>query len=469
MEDIVGLLNAASVAGAGSASSRIRVRRGVSALAAVLVVLFSLALPASAHSGEESYVYLSIFDTSIEGRVEFPVTDLGDVLGLDIPQDEAGASTAISASLTAIQQYAEDHLSLGDATTDWNLEFEGFEILEISNGTYALFPFVVDRDFAPSVPREFNISYDGMIESKPERSALLVIETDFGSGTFQNEADALLRFASDQTEQVVDLDDPSLFKGFVAVVGLGVEHIQIGSDHILFVVALLLPAVLIFRLPNGWEPATRFGSSLWRVAKIATSFTIAHTITLTLGGLGIIEIPSSIVEPIIALSIGLAALHNLRPVFFNKEWLVAFGFGLFHGFGFASLLSGLGLDRSNRVISLFGFNLGIELGQIAIILLLFPALFLLRRTRTYLPMMKAGSIALMAIAAGWFVDRTFGLDIGVDRIVTPVLLWPRPLWVAAGITLIASLVYLFERDRDRLIPVEPVASTTDSNREQAKV
>lgn len=451
-----------------SMNSPIRPVRGALAFAAILLALLPLAIPAGAHSGEESYVYLSIFDTSIEGRVEFPVTDLGEVLGLDIPQDEGGASAAISASLTEIQQYAAAHISLGDGTTDWDLVFEGFEILELSNGTYALLPFVVEKEFEPAVPREFNVSYDGMIESKPERAALLVIETDFGTGTFANESESLLRFSSDQTDQVVDLDDPSFFKGFAAVVGLGVEHIQIGSDHILFIVALLLPAVLIFRLPNGWEPATRFGSSLWRVAKIATSFTIAHTVTLTLGGLGIIEIPSSIVEPIIALSIGLAALHNLRPVFFNKEWLVAFGFGLFHGFGFASLLSGLGLDRSNRVVSLLGFNLGIELGQLAIILLLFPALFMLRRTRVYLPLMKVGSLILVAVAAGWFIDRTFGLDLGVDRIVTPVMLWPRPLWVAAGLTVLALVVHKFESDRDRLIPLEDPSAPV-SDKEPAKV
>ena len=439
------------------------------ALTAFLLMLFSSGLPARAHSGEESYVYLSIFDTAIEGRVEFPVADLGEVLGLEIPQDEPGATAAISASLPATQQYAKDHLSLGDGNIRWNLEFEGFEILEISNGTYVLLPFTVDRAFEPSVPRLFNASYEGIIESKPERSALLIIETDFGSGTFKNEEVPLLRFTSDQTNQLVDLENPSVFKGFAAVVGLGAEHIQIGSDHILFIIALVLPAVLLFRRPNGWVPATDFGSSLWRVVKIATSFTIAHTITLTLGGLGIVEIPSSIVEPIIALSIGLAALHNLRPVFFNKEWLVAFGFGLFHGFGFASLLSDLGLDRSNRIISLFGFNLGIELGQVAVILLVFPALFLLRRTRLYLPFMNLGSVALVAIAFGWFVDRVFDLDVGVDRIVTPVLLWPRPLWIAAGITLLALGVYKFERDHDRLIPLEPQTSSPESAREQAKV
>ena len=432
--------------------------------------LLVMAIPAAGHSGDESYVYLSVFDTTIEGRVEYPVSDLGEVLGVEIPQDEEGAIDAIEPLLAEIHGYTLEHLSLGSGSEEWDLSLsDDFRILDIAAGTYVVIPFEVDRTFDPSVPRIFDAGYDGIIEAKPERVALLIIETDFGSGTFQNEADALLTFTSDNTDQRVDLEDPSFFRGFAAVIGLGVEHIQIGSDHILFIVALLLPAVLVFTKRAGWEPASSFGASLWRVTKIATSFTIAHTITLTLGGLGIIEISGSIVEPIIAISIALAALHNLRPVLFNQEWLVAFGFGLFHGFGFASLLSGLGLDRTNRVVSLLGFNIGIERGQIAIILLLFPALFMLRRTRIYLPIMRWGSVALIVIAVGWFIDRTLGLDIGVDRVVEPLVAWPRPLYIAAALTVFAVTWYLIERQRNRLIPLDEPEVDVPESREPASV
>lgn len=441
----------------GEGSNGVRTFRKTVA-AAVLAVLVGTGMiaaagPAVAHSGEESYVYLDIFDNSIEGRVEYPVSLLGEVLDLDIPQDEPGASSAVEKSLQSIQMYTSDHLSMGIGTDRWELDFDAFEILEIDNGTYAVFPFTVEEDFGGNVPRSFGVSFDGVIETLENRTALLIIGTDFGSGTFNNEADHLLVYTADNTDQIVDLDDPSLFRGFAAVVGLGVEHIQIGSDHILFVIALVLPAVLIFRAGSGWEPAPDFGSSLWRVVKIATSFTVAHTITLTLGGLGIIELSPSLVEPIIALSIALAALHNLRPVFFNREWLIAFGFGLFHGFGFAGLLADLGLDRTNRAISLLGFNLGIELGQVVIILLVFPSLFLLRRTVFYLRAMQAGSVVLIGIALGWFVDRVFALDVGVDRLVTPVLLWPRPLIVAGVLLLAAAVAFIVERSRGRLIDV----------------
>ena len=423
----------------------------------LIVSLLVLAFPLSAmaHSGEESYVYFQVFDDGLEGRVEFPVQDLNEVLGLNIPQDEEAALAATAQNLELIQQYAADHLALGlDDALDWTLVFDGYSVVPAGNGTYSVVNFVVAEDF-DQVPREFVTFYNGIIEAKPERAALLLIETDWQSGTFRNEANHLLRYTASNTTQTVSLDETSWFRGFAAVVGLGMEHIQIGTDHILFILALVLPAVLIWVRSRGWAPAPSFGSSLWRVVKIATSFTIAHTITLTLGGLGIVEFSPRLVESVIAISIALAAAHNLRPIAFNREWLIAFVFGLFHGFGFAGLLAELGLDRSNRIVSLLGFNIGIEIGQIAIILLLFPALFIMRRTRYYLGLMRIGSIALIAISLGWLLDRAFDIDIGVDQVLLRFFLWPRPLLIVGIGTLIAVGLYYYERSRDRLIPIEP--------------
>ena len=405
---------------------------------------------AQAHSGEESYVYLDIYDDGLEGRVEFPVKDLNEVLDLDIPQDEEGAIAATEANLEAIQAYAAEHLALGMGGEEWELEFEGFRVLPARTGTYSIVDFVVLEDFDP-VPRTFDVTYDGIIEALPQKSALLLIATDFGSGTFANEGNHLLAFTSGGTTKQVALDDASFFAGFRATIGLGVDHIFIGSDHILFIAALVLPAVLIFGRSREWLPASSFRSSLWRVVKIATSFTVAHTVTLTLGGLGIVELPSAFVESTIALSIALAALHNLRPVAFNKEWIIAFAFGLFHGFGFAGLLADLGLHRSNRVVSLLGFNLGIEIGQVVIILLVFPALFILRRTRFYMPFMQVASVGLIVIAMGWFIDRAFGTDTGVDLIVTRLFVPPRPLIFIALLTVVAVVAYRYEERKGRLL------------------
>jgi hypothetical protein len=339
--------------------------------------------------------------------------------------------------------------------TEWPLVFGEAESLEVGDGAYVIVNFVVDRDF-DSVPRQFTASYDGIIHQRTDRDALLIIGTDWGSGTFKNESSELLRFTSDNTEQAIDLGETSFWAGFSSVVALGVEHIRIGSDHILFILALVMPSVLVYSRSRGWQPSSNSGSSLWRVLKIVTMFTLAHTITLTLGGLGIVEFPPALVETTIAISIILAALHNIKPAFVNKEWIIAFGFGLFHGFGFAGLLSDLGLTQSRRFVSLLGFNLGIEVGQAAIIIMLFPALFLARRTRAYVPAMYVGSVLLIGVASLWALDRAIGIDAGIDRVVEAVVLWPQALWFIGLAYVGAAALYLLDRNRGQLVTSAPL-------------
>ncbi len=429
---------------------------GVVVLVAACAVLVSVAA-AAAHSGDQSYVYLDIFDDTIAGNVQYPVADLNEVLGLDIPQERRAAFDAMTAHLELLHGYTTENLTIGDGSRVWQLEFTGYRVLEIAVGTYGVIEFEVTERF-DAVPREFTVEYRGIITDKSDRDALLLVAHDWASGTFGNEGESLLRYTADNTSQVVVLDDASWWKGMTAVVGLGVEHIRIGSDHILFVFALVLPSVLVFRRSEGWLPARSFASTLWRVLKIVTMFTVAHSITLALGGLEIIELPPRLVEAVIALSIALAALHNIRPVFVNKEWMLAFGFGLFHGFGFAGLLSELGLDRSNRIASLLGFNIGIELGQAVIILLLFPALFLMRRTRAYLGLMYGGSVILGLVALGWALERVFGLESTMSTLVDPVLDWPRSLWLVMALTALAAALFWSDRSSGRLRPLpEPEA------------
>ena len=438
----------------------LRLQQGVTRAGVLLVlvasILFAAGGVAGAHSGTQSYVYLEIFDSSIEGRVEYPVADLNEVLGLEIPSDPEGALAGAEANLATLHAYSAAHLDLFDSQgNEWPLVFGEVESLEVADGAYVIVNFEVDREF-DSVPRAFTAAYDGIIHERTDRDALLIIATDWGSGTFNNEASELLRFTPGNTVQTLDLGDTSFWAGFSGVVTLGVEHIRIGSDHILFIFALVIPSVLVFGSARGWSPSASFGSSLWRVLKIVTMFTVAHTVTLTLGGLGIIELPPAFVETLIAVSIVLAALHNIRPAFVNKEWIIAFGFGLFHGFGFAGLLSDLGLTQSRQFVSLLGFNIGIEIGQAIIILLIFPALYLARRTRVYLPAVYAASVALIMVASLWAVDRTFGVDVGIDRIVEAVVLWPRAAWFIGLAYVGAAGFYLWDRRNGSLLPTTPL-------------
>ncbi len=191
----------------------------------------------------------------------------------------------------------------------------------------------------------------------------------------------------------------------------GVWHIWIGLDHILFLVALVLPSVLV-RSRSDWQPVGEIRSTLWTVIKIVTLFTIAHTITLTLATLSIVEMPTRLVESVIAASVAFAALNNVYPILHRGIGYVVFAFGLFHGFGFASVLQDLIISPKTLVVDLLGFNIGVELGQIAIVSVVVPVLFALRSQRFYVPViLKWGSAVICLLAVLWLVERSLDVQL----------------------------------------------------------
>ena len=144
------------------------------------------------------------------------------------------------------------------------------------------------------------------------------------------------------------------------------RHILSGYDHVLFLLCLLLPAVMR-RTPAGWQPVERLAQAVWPVVGIVTAFTVAHSITLALAALKLVSLPSAFIEPAIAVTIVLAALDNVRPMFPVRRVVVTFFFGLIHGFGFAGVLAELDLPRADFAWALLQFNLGLEAGQLVIV------------------------------------------------------------------------------------------------------
>jgi hypothetical protein len=189
----------------------------------------------------------------------------------------------------------------------------------------------------------------------------------------------------------------------------GVWHIWVGFDHILFLLALLLPAVLA-REDGRWRQVASFRAALLDVAAVVTAFTVAHSLTLTLAVLGIVSVPSRLVESVIAATVLAAALNNLFPVVSRRRAAVAFVLGLVHGLGFANVLADLGLPRDALATALFGFNLGVETGQLAIVSAFLPIAYALRSGWFYRRIaLQAGSAAVALVAAVWLVERSLGL------------------------------------------------------------
>ena len=191
--------------------------------------------------------------------------------------------------------------------------------------------------------------------------------------------------------------------------GEGVHHIVTGYDHLLFLLCLLLPAVLVRRPgpPAHWQAVATWREALLPVAKTVTLFTLAHSVTLALAALGWVRLASSFVEPAIAATIMLAAADNLRPLLLRWRGWVTFGFGLIHGFGFAGVLGELDLPAAQFGWALFQFNLGLEAGQLLLVLAVVPLLFALRQRAAYVPVvLRAGSGLALVLAAVWLVERS---------------------------------------------------------------
>lgn len=189
----------------------------------------------------------------------------------------------------------------------------------------------------------------------------------------------------------------------------GVHHIVTGYDHLLFLLCLLLPAVL-WRSPGPparWQAVVGWRQALGPVAKTVTLFTLAHSVTLALAATGWVRLAPSVVEPAIAATIMLAAFDNLRPLLLRWRGALTFGFGLIHGFGFAGVLGELQLPAAQFGWALFQFNLGLELGQLALVFSVVPLLLLLRHRAAYVPwVLRAGSVAALLMAGLWLVERT---------------------------------------------------------------
>ncbi|MFZ9723989.1 MAG: HupE/UreJ family protein [Burkholderiaceae bacterium] len=212
----------------------------------------------------------------------------------------------------------------------------------------------------------------------------------------------------DRPEYRLDSQAAGFFAVFHHYLIEGVWHIWIGADHILFLVSLLLPCVFL-RDPASlgcWRPSQQLRSSLLSVLAVVTAFTVAHSITLGLTVLDVIRPPAGLVEPVIAASVIIAALGNLTKTLIHLRWQIAFLFGLIHGFGFASVLADLGLPSQQLTSALLGFNIGVELGQLAIVALFFPLAWKLRATSFYRwGIVSGGSILIAAIASYWLFDR----------------------------------------------------------------
>lgn len=369
--------------------------QGFGPVLGLLTILFASPLSATAHTQSTSFLTLRVDATTVQGEWHLALRDLDDAIGLDANEDGLITWDELRARQEAVAAYALSRLRIQQGARAGVLRFEQLLVDTHSDGGYAVLRFGVD---GLERPRALEIGYRAFFEIDPKHRGLLRLEC--GHST------SLAVFSPETSTGRFELpQDDSERIPFGSFVRQGIEHIGCGYDHILFLLALLLPGALR-RQDRSWEPVPAVGPAVTNILKIVTAFTAAHSITLTLATLGVIQLPTRLIESAIAASVILAALNNLAPFWSDKGWRIAFGFGLVHGFGFANALRDLGLHRGQIALPLVGFNLGVEAGQLAIVALFLPLALSLRRalvySRLFLPL---GSTVILVISSAWLTER----------------------------------------------------------------
>lgn len=366
----------------------------------LLMGLMLLPLVVLAHKPSDSYLHLDVEGQSMRGQWDIALRDLDYAIGLDSDDDGAITWGEVRTHHDALAAYALSHLTVDANGTRCQSRPTGHLIDHHSDGAYAVLRFAID---CGSTPQKISLRYGLFFDLDPLHRGLLRVEHGKSTHT------AVL--SPEQPERVIDLIVATPWREFLEFGGEGVWHIWIGYDHILFLLSLLLPAVLR-RGEGHWQAVTHFRPAFFEVFKIVTAFTLAHSITLSLAVLDFIALPSRLVESMIAASVVIAALNNLYPVITRRLWVVAFAFGLVHGMGFASVLIDLGLREGALSTALVGFNLGVELGQLAIVAMFLPLAFVVRHSWGYRRIaMTLGSLLIAGLGATWLLDRSLGLDL----------------------------------------------------------
>jgi len=366
-------------------------------------LLLGVASLAAAHKPSDSYLTLSTHagQASVTGQWDIALRDLDLAIDLDANHDSALTWRELHARERDVFAYALARLTVTADGAACPAAPSELLVDDHSDGAYAVLRFHAD---CAAEPEQLSVDYRMLFDLDASHRGLLRLDVDGSSRS------AVL--SPQQPHQQFDLAQSSALATFTQFARDGMHHIWIGYDHMLFLISLLLPAVLL-RRERGWMPTQSLRSTLLGVLAVVTAFTLSHSITLTLAALELIRLPSRLVESGIALSVLLAALNNIWPVVTRRGWLLAFCFGIVHGFGFASVLNDLGLPRGALSLALAGFNVGVEIGQLTVVLAVVPLIYAFRAARFYRPgILVGGSSAIALVACFWFVGRVFGFGLG---------------------------------------------------------
>lgn len=389
----------------------------------MLAVLFG-SMKVSAHPMPYSVLLLDIGGHSVKAELQLPLSELELAFGHQVNQNTDGLVARLGPQL---QAYLLKHIH--PVTMDgkpWTVAITQLKVQpaeQSMTGRYnELSVQLILTPPSDATPRHFMLNYDAIIHQVVTHYALVSVRQDWDNAQTSGHPYQVAAIKMNTIENKlypveINVQEGTLWTGFQNMVSLGIDHIKEGTDHLLFLLTLLLPATLTFR--NGrWNGFAGTRRSLSNILKIVTAFTVGHSITLIIGALGIFHFPSKVIEVLIALSILISAVHAFKPIFPGKEIFIAAGFGLIHGMAFAETLINLNLDALRMILSVMGFNIGIELMQLFIIAITIPWLIILSKQNRYLGIRIGGAIFAGLAALAWMAERISGDSNPVSSFVT---------------------------------------------------
>jgi HupE / UreJ protein len=381
-----------------------------------LLLFFFVYLPnkITAHPSPNSLVLLDIQSNGVAVELQLPVGELELALGQNI---KLNTPELVAQRQGQLKAYLIQHINpLSISRQNWTIDVKDITLQPLKkedlNYTQDVLVHLFMQPPTGTNSRYFILNYDVIMHQVATHNALVKIHQDWEAGiNADNSAELGVISVDPRTNTIepitINQTDASFGKGFKSMVSLGMKHIKEGTDHLLFLLVLLLAAPLLI---NGtqWGEFGGIRYSLIRLIKIITAFTIGHSITLLFGAMNWVKVPTQPIEILIAFSILISAIHAIRPIFPNKEAFVAAGFGLIHGLAFATTLSDLHLPTYQLAFSILGFNIGIELMQLLIMALIIPELILLSKTKYYSIVRIAGAVLASIAAIAWMIERYSG-------------------------------------------------------------
>ncbi|WP_160143711.1 HupE/UreJ family protein [Chryseolinea soli] len=365
--------------------------------------MFVLGLNAVAHPMPNSVVSLSVLEKWISGEVKIPLLELESAIGR-----KAG-----ELDTDFFREYFESHIQAVSGKRTWHTEIESLSTITDTSPFVGEYQEVVVH-FKLTPPdarllRHFTFEYDAVIHQVITHRALVFVQYDWNNG-LQDQSDSEplgvigLDVPSGKIFPLeVHLEEGSWINGVKGMFLLGMKHIREGLDHILFLLTLLLIAPLTIE-DRKWSGYQGFRYTLERFLKISLAFTLGHSITLLAGSLNLVDFRVQYVEVLIAVSILVSAVNCVKPVFFKKEVFIAGGFGLIHGLAFSISLSHLELGLGSKLLSIVGFNLGIEAMQLIIMACFLPML-LMSKWKAYPAVRTAFAVFTIILSTAWIVER----------------------------------------------------------------